>query len=227
VTWSQDSAGVAGSAEAGDGFGASVAADSDGDSLLVGVPGEDIGSLKDAGVVQTFAGGSGHYVPHAQVSQDSKGIPGAAEAGDRFGASVALGKAVFCYGAVDAAVGAPGEDVGTAKDAGSVTLFVADGPSCTARSLTQGSGGLGGSVEAGDQVGAAVAVRRGPSGGHGDVLLVGAPGEDVSTTADAGIVTEATFKNSHGGTTTATSSSESRGATANAKYGAVLAPAQN
>jgi hypothetical protein len=225
TTWSQNSSGVAGSAEAGDLFGASVAADSQGDSLIVGVPGEDIGSAKDAGIVQTFAGGSGHYVPHTDVSQNTSGIPGTAEAGDRFGASVALGQAIICAGAIDAAVGAPGEDVGSIKDAGSVTLFAADGPHCTARSLTQGSGGLAGGVETGDAVGSAVAVRRAAS--HHDVLLVGTPGEDIGTVKDAGLVTEATFKSSSGGSTTLSSMNDSRGATAGAAYGGVLAASQN
>lgn len=60
VAYSQDSAGVPGSAEKGDGFGADLAYgdfDDDGyDDLAVGVPGEDVGGDKDGGSVQVLWG---------------------------------------------------------------------------------------------------------------------------------------------------------------------------
>jgi hypothetical protein len=84
---------MAGVAEAGDRLGASVTSYSTTTvRALAGAPGEDIGSLRDAGMVQRVNGPGGW-------SQNSPGIPGTAEAGDRLGASVAAGL-----------IGAPGED---------------------------------------------------------------------------------------------------------------------
>ncbi|GAA3802818.1 FG-GAP-like repeat-containing protein [Streptomyces phyllanthi] len=62
--FSQSTAGVAGAAEVGDGFGKAVATgdlDGDGyDDAVVGIPGEDIGSVTDAGgVVVLWGSGSG------------------------------------------------------------------------------------------------------------------------------------------------------------------------
>jgi hypothetical protein len=58
--WSQNSPGVARTAEADDSFGWSLAAANFGsiayDDLLVGVPGEDVGDLKDAGAHQVLDG---------------------------------------------------------------------------------------------------------------------------------------------------------------------------
>ncbi|MFF6783539.1 esterase [Streptomyces sp. NPDC012510] len=58
--FSQSTAGVAGAAEAGDGFGRAVATgdlDGDGfDDAVVGIPGEDLGTVKDAGGVAVLWG---------------------------------------------------------------------------------------------------------------------------------------------------------------------------
>ena len=112
-------------------------------------------------------------------SQDSSGVPGVAEAGDRFGASVAHG--LGCKSATDEswAVGAPGEDIGSVKDAGSVTLR----DRSTGRGITLQQGGLGipGGREPGDGFGSTLA--------DAGVLVIGAPREDIGTAKDAGLVT--------------------------------------
>ena len=57
------------------------------------------------------------------VTQDTPGIPGAAEAGDRFGAAVSLNYLLGPDPAlVDVAVGVPNEDIGSTADAGAVTV---------------------------------------------------------------------------------------------------------
>ncbi|MEU3557628.1 FG-GAP-like repeat-containing protein [Streptomyces fragilis] len=56
------------------------------------------------------------------VSQDTSGVPGSAEAGDRFGDETAYAD-FDGDGYDDLAVGAPGEDLGTDKDAGMVTIL--------------------------------------------------------------------------------------------------------
>jgi hypothetical protein len=153
---------------------------------VVGVPDEDIGALKSAGGVQNFRFGdlAQKLVPGAFQTQNSKGIPGTAEAGDQYGAAVTVG--LFdCHEVFSKAVGAPGEDLGKTTNAGSVTLSnleVGNYP-CSPRLLSQGKG-LPGSAETGDAVGAALGSVNGDSDleeDRTDVLLVGAPGEDVGT----------------------------------------------
>ena len=93
-----------------------VRADFDGDGfadLAVGVPGEDVGTVADAGAVNVIYGGpTGLTAAGNQLwTQDSEGIKGTQEPGDEFGFSLAA--ADFDRdGFADLAVGVPGEDVG-------------------------------------------------------------------------------------------------------------------
>jgi len=105
--WTQDSAGIAGTSERGDQFGASLTAWNFGRNelsrvapgvfitsadLAIGVPHEDIGSVSDAGAVHVIYGSffsNGLTSSGSQFwSQGSTGIPGGAETGDHFGASL-------------------------------------------------------------------------------------------------------------------------------------------
>ena len=77
------------------------------------------------------------------------------------------------------------------KDAGAITVL-APGVK-PAFSLRQGAG-LPGKAEKGDQVGAALGDFPGEYHGpyyDGDGILVGAPGEDVGTTVDSGLMMSA------------------------------------
>jgi hypothetical protein len=127
----QDSPGVPGTAEKGDAFGTDIhLADVDGDGYLdvvTGVPGEDLGTptdpdaWPDAGAVVVVSGradGLTGVGSHQVVTQNSTGVPGAAEKGDAFGRAVHVGDANGDHLA-DVAVGAPGENAG----AGSVWSF--------------------------------------------------------------------------------------------------------
>jgi hypothetical protein len=183
--WTQNSPGVPGVAESGDHFGAAVVRN----GYAVGVPGEDLGTRVDAGGVQIFQmdpAREAHLRPDAVVTQAARNVPGRAETGDRFGTALATG--VFhCRGFTALAVGSPGEDVGTATDAGSVTLvgleIFDEDSSCAAEMIRQGRG-LRGEPETGDAVGTSLGQIDGdPIGTENkfDTLLVGAPGEDVGT----------------------------------------------
>ncbi|WP_405505507.1 FG-GAP-like repeat-containing protein [Streptomyces purpurascens] len=120
----QDSPGVPGSAEAGDGFGTDVrVADVNGDGypdVATGLPGENLGSVADAGAVVVLRGsakgltGTGAQV----VTQNTPNVPGAAEKGDTFGKAVHLADANH-DGLADLVAGAPGEN----GNAGSVWYF--------------------------------------------------------------------------------------------------------
>lgn len=164
-----------GADEAGDGFGAALAAD--GALLLVGAPGEDVGSVRDAGAVSVLRYRGGTRFTGAVISQASKGVPGRAERGDRFG---------FAVGVADgwAAVGAPFED-GTRQDTGGVTSFRISGTTLSPRAAySQSSHGVPGVSETGDRFGWAVAVVRACRSAPG--ILVGAPNEAIGRTVQAG-----------------------------------------
>ncbi|GAA3647228.1 FG-GAP-like repeat-containing protein [Streptomyces chitinivorans] len=112
----QDTPGIPGEAAAGDAFGASVALgdiDGDGiDDIVAGVPGKDVSGRESAGSVVVIPNGgtSGPYVPGSfTISQDTSYVPGAAEDGDAFGASVRLAD-MDGDGRADLVAGAPGEN---------------------------------------------------------------------------------------------------------------------
>lgn len=115
----QNSPGVPGGAEAGDQFGFSLALSPyDGNNsrtLAVGSPTEDDGSVADTGSVTMFTNKSSRLVPRTAFSQDTSGVPGVNEAGDRFGHSLAFqGRSGNLW------VGVPSEDLGSVADAGVV-----------------------------------------------------------------------------------------------------------
>jgi hypothetical protein len=181
-SWSQDSPGMPGKAESGDRFGSALLPG------LVGVPGEDVGHLKNAGSVASLshpADESTAATPGQVWSQNSSGVPGTAEAGDQFGAALGIG-IYSCHESSRLAVGSPGEDLHGQADAGAVMVF--RNPTCPASLLSQGNG-LPGRAEAGDRVGATLQTVTGDlelEEDEHDNLLIGAPGEDVSNTTGTG-----------------------------------------
>jgi hypothetical protein len=91
------------------------------------------------------------------LTQNSKGIPGSVEAEDRFGSAVS-----FRDGRL--AIGAPGESIGKAVSAGQVQplLWKESTSTWTAyRAINQGTSGVVGTNESGDQFGYQVLVTRG------------------------------------------------------------------
>ncbi|MFJ3302296.1 FG-GAP-like repeat-containing protein [Streptomyces sp. NPDC086549] len=92
----QDTPGVPGADEPGDGFGTSVSVgdvNGDGyDDILAGVPYEDFGGLRNAGTFAVVPGGpDGSTGAGTKVfSQDSAGVSGTAENNDLFGANTHL-----------------------------------------------------------------------------------------------------------------------------------------
>ncbi|MEV7729322.1 FG-GAP-like repeat-containing protein [Streptomyces sp. NPDC087917] len=112
----QSTAGVPGAAESDDRFGYSVAiGDVTGDGnpeLAIGAPGEDIGAVVDGGSVTVLRGSAKGIVTATDgvaLTQDSAGVPGAAETHDQF----AWGVSLVDYtkdGKAELAVGTPGEN---------------------------------------------------------------------------------------------------------------------
>jgi hypothetical protein len=184
-TFFQGSGGITGTAESSDGFGHALAtgllANDDLADLVVGVPGEDVGAIADAGAVNVLAGSAGGLVNGSLATQ------GNPEEGDAFGAAVATGDFDDTAGD-DPAVGAPAETVGGRPAAGAVSVF--NGPPgglANERLLFQGTAGIPGTPETGDAFGAAVAPTDTNGIGQWD-LAVGVPSETVGPDVQTGVV---------------------------------------
>ncbi|PTM89857.1 FG-GAP-like repeat-containing protein [Streptomyces sp. VMFN-G11Ma] len=111
----QDTAGVPGTGEDGDEFGMSLGVgDTNGDKyadVLVGAPGESVGSTKYAGGATLLRGSAAGLSTTGAVgyTQNTSGIPGTAESGDSFSASTYLVD-LTKDGKAETVVGAPGEN---------------------------------------------------------------------------------------------------------------------
>jgi hypothetical protein len=186
VGYGQGTKPVPGASETGDNFGASLGPGRNVWSLWVGVPNEDIGTVKDAGAIVSLPGSHdvdtgvtklpGTITGAAAITQNSAGVPGAVEKDDRFGA-VLSGLVGVQSTDREPVVGVPGENIGSLSDAGVIELAYQDG---TWASYQQGTGGFSSTAEAGDRFGASLSA-------FDTVLLVGAPGEDVGSVVDAGV----------------------------------------
>ncbi|MFE6038545.1 FG-GAP repeat protein [Streptomyces sp. NPDC056452] len=143
--WTQDSAGVPGTAERGDGWGTDLSvADTNGDGyadVAVGAAGEDIGTVADAGAVWVLRGAAAGLTATGAASwdQNSAQVPGAAEKGDRWGGQVRLTDPNG-DGRFGLLASAPGENTG---DGVVWVLPAGSGGVTAAGSWTYGAGSLG------------------------------------------------------------------------------------
>ncbi|MFE0812959.1 S1 family peptidase [Streptomyces sp. NPDC058794] len=162
--------------ENGDRMGASLAAGTTAEGkpwILIGTPGEALGSLAKAGGAFYVHGDT-----NVSVNQDTAGVPGAAEAGDAFGTSV-TGDANFI------AIGAPGDAIGGDANAGNLAVLShkldAGGRPTVVTGLDQDNERISGGAEAGDKFAQALAlVAYRPSGAAtatDSILAIGSPGE--------------------------------------------------
>ncbi|WP_327684390.1 trypsin-like serine protease [Streptomyces sp. NBC_00467] len=192
---------LASAAEAGDRMGHALAAGRTAAGepyLVIGVPGEALGTVTKAGTAFYLRG-----TTNVSVHQDKTDVQGVAEANDRFGASVAAD-------AHHIAIGAPNEAIGTLADSGGVAVFShtlhADGHPKPLFGLDQDLDTISGAAEAGDEFGASLSlVSYRPSGAASatdSFLAVGSPGESLAVSgadkADAGRVV--TFRVTAAGT---------------------------
>jgi hypothetical protein len=160
------------------------------DDIVVGSPNEDIGSKKDAGIVQVIFGTASGARPTGTqlLHQDVTGVASSAETGDQFGGAVATGD-VNNDGYDDVAVGAPGED-GSVADVGMIHLFLGSSSGLKAsgsQSWEQNSTGILDTSEAGDRFGASLAFGNFDNAGGSD-LAVGVPGEKIGSASAAGAI---------------------------------------
>ncbi len=192
-------------AKGGSRFGAPLAAgDFNGDGvsdLVGGGPLHSLGAFlftTDAvGYVEIFPGGpTGLQLDQNQfLFQNAEGVADAAESDDLFGFALATGD---FNGDLrdDLAVGVPGEDLlsNTVNGAGAVHVFFGrQGPGGdlvdAANDMFFGQGSLAGvAIEAGDAMGRALAAGKFNNDAFED-LAIGAPGEDIGSISNAGLVT--------------------------------------
>lgn len=184
------------------GAAVSVRGDFNGDGrsdLAVGAPDDSVGGEDLAGAVNVIYGSRAGLREEndQQFTQDTGGVPGSAEAGDRFGASLAVGD-LDGDGFADLAIGAPTEGVPTGVgsnerdrgDAGLVTVLYGSGGGLSTRraqAWTQDVPGVKGRTEAGDRFGQALAIGDFDGDGRDD-LSIGVPGDSVGGAGDAGAV---------------------------------------
>ncbi|GGY20226.1 VCBS repeat-containing protein [Streptomyces djakartensis] len=142
--------------------------------LAFSAPYAPVGGKTDAGaVVVTYGSAGGISAARRTVlTQDTAGIPGTAEQGDRFGKALASGD-LNADGYADLMIGSTGEDAGSDTDGGSVTV------------VWGGKGGLSGgrgvsdpAVSAHDEYGMSLAVADFGGDGRPD-LAVGSTGSDI------------------------------------------------
>ncbi|MFD4756997.1 trypsin-like serine protease [Streptomyces sp. NPDC058426] len=145
--------------------------------LLIGVPGESIGTLAAAGMAIYVYDNTSR-----SLAQDlPTNVPGASEAGDKFGAAVAGDENYF-------AIGSPGEAIGANTDSGTVALFShtldADGRPTVVGGMDQDNSAVSGAAEKDDEFGASLAMtsyRTSATSGSGtSMLAIGSPGETTS-----------------------------------------------
>ena len=165
--------------------------------LAVGVIGENIGTIVDAGAVNVMFGGpkgiatAPPYAPYDQfLTQNTENLQDTCENNDEFGFCLAFGD--FDHNGVsDLVVGIPHEDVGAQYDAGAVQVVYGDpfGPNGFGKGpiFTQDTLNVEGVSASGDHFGYALAVGDFNKDTYDD-LAIGVPYEHVSSATDAGAV---------------------------------------
>ncbi|MEU3616826.1 FG-GAP repeat protein [Streptomyces sp. NPDC006872] len=183
VEISQDTTNVSDTPEDGDQFGFSLAVydvNKDGCSdLAVGVPYEDVGTVKDAGYAQVVYGSTTAVGSEFRSSGFAQGaaypVGDTPEADDWFG--YALGAGTSTTGIPYLAIGVPGEDGTAGVDMGMVGFVY--GTDHSGVSVTQDSAEMWETAEPYDRFGASISATD-------RYFAVGAPGESIGTVAFAG-----------------------------------------
>ncbi|WP_372449326.1 trypsin-like serine protease [Streptomyces montanisoli] len=178
--------------EAGDRFGDALAAGTNAAGepyVVIGVPGEALGSDAGAGMVHYVHGGTS-----VGIDQDSTGVGGGVEAGDGFGGVIAAD-------AHHIVVSAQHDTISGSKDAGNLEVFAqtlnSEHKPTPLFALSQDSDGVSGGTEAGDLFGGSLAMvpyrKQGQAAADDSILVIGSPGEALTTSdgvahSEAGMV---------------------------------------
>ncbi|MEU4242469.1 FG-GAP and VCBS repeat-containing protein [Actinoplanes sp. NPDC026619] len=193
----QSSAGVPGAAEGGDEFaGALAAGDINGDGradLAVGLPGEDVGTVSDAGgLIMFLSDAHGVSTTGARwLDQGTAYMPGTPSAFDRFGSELAIGHFNHDeYG--DLAIGSPGENEGgTGPSRGMISLILGVSTGLNVIGVFSVEGDDFGTVAPDVQplrLGYGGLAMADVDGDGADELFAGVPEATVAGQAEAGLV---------------------------------------
>ncbi|MGW0818698.1 trypsin-like serine protease [Streptomyces viridiviolaceus] len=144
--------------------------------LVIGTPGEGLGTAAKAGEAFYVRGGT-----NVSVHQDKLDVPGAVEANDGFGA-------VLAADANNIAIGAPNENIGGDDAAGNLAVFShklnSESRPTPLFGLDQDLDTVSGGAEANDRFGASLALApyrpSGAAAATESILAVGTPGEALA-----------------------------------------------
>ena len=193
--FNQDSFAIAGANNAGDRFGASLAAgDFNGDGfadLAIGVPGEDVSGKANAGRIGILFGSPDGLTSagNVSISQETPGVLGKAALKDGFGTALASGD-FDRDGAWDLAIGIPGKSVSGDVAAGAILAIEGSilGMNLKSEELWhQDKGTMANTASAGDRFGSVLETGD-FNGDNAADLAVGIPRERVGGKASAGAV---------------------------------------
>lgn len=198
--WTQDSPGIAGRSQGDDAFGDSLAVGQFGRSgfedLAIGVPGETVGRIEQAGAVNVLYGSAGGLSASGNQiwTQRSRGVAGRPESADEFGMTLAAANLGRDTGgkAIDDLVITADESIGEVYRAGQVHVLFGrrDGLSSKdSRVLTPGTSGVTG-PRMNDEFGSLLAVGDfgSPAGpGYADLAAQISDDEPSTTGARSGL----------------------------------------
>ncbi len=160
TSWTQQAKLVAADGSQDDGFGVSVAVESD--TAIVGSINDDVGLVVDQGSAYVFVRSGGGV-----WTQQAKLVASDGQLSDRFGISVDISSETVI-------VGADGDDMGSASNQGSAYVFVRSGTSWTQQAKVVASDGV-----ADDRFGTCVAI-------DGGTAVVGGNRDGFASDADIG-----------------------------------------
>lgn len=190
--WTQNSSGVIDEPDGLDEFGTSLVAANFGKSahadLAIGVPAEQINTVRSGGGVNIIYGSTNGLTGTGSQfwSQDSAGIFGVAENGDRFGSFLAAANFGRSSHA-DLVIGVP-EALGGIEYAGGVHVIYGSVNGITATGSqwwTQNSTGIFGEAERFDEFGTSLAAANFGKSSHAD-LAIGVRSEGAGATSGIG-----------------------------------------